>query len=249
MSRRKAEQLLPRLNNVAGQSCILGFDDAIASERRDRSKALLGLPELIGVIVCMPLTLRRFEWLRAYDSPFVCGGKITDAAVLQFLWFVSPLFPFDAVQEGRDAFIETNATLDVVAALEGIDAFLDAAFLDAPTGSTCKPYYSPTAGLYHSLNESYPSGEWTLERVLDSPLNVIYQLIKAADRSRGCVVVNRRSDEIASKWGDALETITKPEKTVVREINRKRKQGYLLVSQPSRNRDGTYSFSMQKPNN
>lgn len=234
---------------MAGQSCIAGFDEAIASERRDRSKSLLGLPELICGIVCMPLTLRRFEWLRAYDSPFVCGGKITDAAVLQFLWFVSPLFPFDALQEGRDAFIESNATLDVVEALEGIDKFLDAAFLDAPTGATSKPYYSPTAGLYHSLNESYPTGEWTLEHVLDTPLNVIYQLVKAADRARGCTVVNRRSDEIASKWGDSLETLTRSESEVVPTIEEYRKNGYLLVSQPSGNKDGTYSFAMQKPNN
>ena len=232
---------------MANESCIPGFDAAIAGERRDRSKALLGLPELIAGVVCMPLTLRRFEWLRAYNSPFVCGGKITDGAILQFLWFISPLFPFDAIQEGRDAFIETNATLDVVETMEGIDAFLDAAFLDAPEGATSKPYYSPTAGLYHSLNESYPNGEWTLERVLDTPLNVIYQLIKAADKSRGCLVTNRRSDALAGKWGECLETITLPESKVVREIAKRRKRGYLLVSHPSQNRDSTYSFAMQKP--
>lgn len=232
---------------MANESCIPGFDAAIASERRDRSKALLGLPELIAGIVCMPLTLRRFEWLRAYDSPFVCGGKLSNAAILQFLWFVCPLFPFDAVQEGRDKFVDSMAGTNFEEALEGIEIYLSAAFLDAPHGSASKPYYSHTAGLYHSLNESYPSGEWTLERVLDTPLNVIYQLIKAADKSRGCLVFNLRSDELASKWGECLETITLAESKVVREIAKRRKKGYLLVSHPSQNRDGTYSFAMQKP--
>jgi hypothetical protein len=232
---------------VASESCIAGFDEAIASERRDRSIAFTGLPELINGIVCMPLTPRRLEWLRATDSPFVCGGKISSASVIQFLWLVSPAFPFDAIQAGRDEFIGKHAEIDDAETLEGIDRYLDAAFLDAPSGKASKPYYSPSAGLYHSLNESYPSGEWTMDKVLDTPLRVIYQLIKAADRANGAIVVNRRSDEVAAKWASSLETLRFPESEVEKQIAIYRAKGYLLVSQPSQNKDGSYSFAMQKP--
>ena len=72
-------------------------------------------------------------------------------------------------------------------------------------------------------------------------------LIKAADRANGAIVVNRRSDEVAAKWASSLETLRFPESEVEKQIAIYRAKGYLLVSQPSQNKDGSYSFAMQKP--
>lgn len=275
---------------MAETTCIQGFAEAIASERKDRATCLLGLPELIAGIQCAPLTPRRLEWLRAFNNPFVCGGASSVSSLLQFLWFVSLEFSFDAGPEKRDAFIESKLGLDVGEAVEGIGEYLDRAFLDAPHGKPGKPYYAPAVGLYHSMNTSYPHGEWTLERTLDTPLAVIYQLIKVDDISKGCAVLNRRSDAVAVKWAEQLETFTIPmpelptqiksvnradfasdeayeaevlsshsklteerqaiidahEAAVIESIAQRRADGWLLMTQPSQNKDGSYSYAMQR---
>lgn len=274
---------------MAESSCIPKFESAIASERKDRATCLLGLSELIAGVPCVPLTPRRLEWLRAFNNPFICGGQSSRAEILRFLWFVSPEFS-DSGTEKRDAFIESQLELDVLEAVEGIGEYLDRAFLDAPHGKPGKPYYAPTVGLYHALNASYPHGEWTLAQVLDTPLAVIYQLIKVDDIVKGCAVINRRSDEVAVKWAEQLETITIPapwmpenpkafaradfaddatfeseilnadakwrddckavteahEQSVIDEIAKRKADGWLLMTQPSQNNDGSYSFAMQR---
>lgn len=293
---------------MSEKSCISGFDSAIASERKDRATCLLGLTgELIAGIPCAPLTPRRLEWLRAFNNPFICGGQSSVATMLQFLWFVSVEFCTDSAK--RDEFLESNADIAgaerLLETADGISAYLDRAFLDAPHGKPGKPYYAPTVGLYHSLNSSYPHGEWTLAKVLDTPLAVIYQLIKVDDISNNRMVINRRSDEVAVKWAESLETITIPqpdlpnqvaltapvlvvgesltpeqledaqraareqweaalmeaeaawseackviieahEQSVIDEIANRKAQGWLLMTQPSQNNDGSYSFAMQR---
>jgi hypothetical protein len=219
---------------------------ALESERRDRAVALLGLPELIAGIRVSPLTPRRLEWLRAFSNPFICGGAPSPAAILQFLWFVSPDFSFETSEEKRLAFIAQRAELDYPEAREGIEVYLDRAFLDAPNGSEKVSYYAPTVGLYHTLNEYYPHAGWSLEAVLNTPLSIIYQLIKAGDKARGAAVVNRRSFEVQARWLDTLETITaSTQQLLLEKVAEKRLQGYGQVSLSSRNRDGTWSCAIK----
>lgn len=232
---------------MAKDATLSEHDEALASERKDRAVALLGLPELIAGIQVSPLTPRRLEWLRAFNNPFVCGGATGSAAVLQFLWFVHPEFTFNASQERRDEFTAGNLSLNIADAYEGIDVYLDRAFLDAPTGTQAVSYYAPTIGLYYTLNEYFPSGGWTLKKVLDTPLTIIYQLIKAGDKARGATVINRRSFAVQAKWLDEVETLTASTQAELLEtVAEKRKEGYGQVALSTQNRDGTWSCPIRK---
>lgn len=202
---------------MAEEIVIPGQAEAFASERKDRAVALLGLGELIAGINVAPLTPRRLEWLRAVGNPFVVGGKVSPAAILQFLWLIHEDF-----KPGEDAltnFVQSHAGLDADELRDGIDEYLDRAFLDSPRGAPGTPYYAPTVSYYHSLVIAYPGGGWTLERVLDTPLTVIFQLIKADDRYNGRLVYNGRSDKVAGDWLDEQNT---PESIAERKSEQER---------------------------
>jgi hypothetical protein len=207
---------------------------------------MLGLPELIAGVEVEPLTPRRLEWLRAMGNPFICGGDCPIAAIPDFLWYITKDFKFG--DDGkRKAFLAAIIALDVDEARKGIDEYIDRAFLDAPEGRVGVSYYSPTAGLYHSLNTSYPNAGWTLERVLDTPLRVIYQLIKVADEARGCTIQNRRSFEVQGKFLAEVENLTAPtQQELLEKMNEKRKEGYKQLTFSQRSQDGTWALAMRK---
>ncbi len=193
---------------MAEDIAIEGYEEAIASERKDRAVALLGLGELIAGIHVEPLTPKRLEWLRAFSNPFICGGEISPFHLHKFMWIVSSEFvpEFNAEKPKETAFIGYAGTLDATELREGIEEYLDRAFLDAPQGKAGTPYYAPTISYYHTLVIAYPGGGWTLERVADTPLPVIFQLIKADDRYNGRIVYNGRSDKVAGDWLDRQNT-------------------------------------------
>lgn len=211
-------------------------EDALDSERKDRAVAMLGLPELIAGVQVEPLTPRRLEWLRAMGNPFVCGGDCPIAAIPDFLWYVTKDFAFGD-DERRKAFLAAILDLDVDEARDGIDEYLDRAFLDAGPGREGVSFYGSTAGMYCSLNTAYPGAGWTVERVLDTPLRILYQLIKAADDARGCSMQNRRSSPLISKFLCEIEHF---ELVIVSDfdaemdafVDAKCAEGYKLCSEP-----------------
>jgi hypothetical protein len=76
-----------------------------------------------------------------------------------------------------------------------------------------------------------------VDRVLDTPLRVLYQLIKAADDARGCSMQNRRSSPLVSKFLCEIEHF---ELSIVKDfdvemdafIDAKCSEGYRLCSEP-----------------
>jgi len=121
--------------------------------------------------------------------------------------------------------------------------------LDAPNGSVGISYYAPTAGLYHTLNEYFPNAGWTLNTVLDAPLRVIYQLIKCADKSKGCVVMNRRSDAVKGRMLDAVESWdVDTEAEIDPFIEMKRAEGFGLFSDPMKRGD-KWTVTMRRISN
>lgn len=177
---------------------IPGYDEALASERRDRALAFLGQKERIAGIECNMLTPRLMEWLRALENPYIIGGEVKPAMMLQFLWIVSTEF-----QRGdKDEFIARVAVMDGNLIAEGIEAYIDRMFLDSPDGKPSKPLFSYAAGLAHEMaREPY---RWDVERTLETPLPIIFQLIKAKDKYEGGVVVNKKSDRIIGDWLDEI---------------------------------------------
>lgn len=175
---------------------IPGHAEAVASEQKDRSLAFLELPEDIAGVICEPLTPLRLEWLEAGQNPFICGGYITTAVVMQFLWIVNA--GFNTLRLCRDDFMEAHLSVNYSQAVKDIESYLDRAFLDSPQGSDSTRYYASSADLIFAMQRD--PFRWSYSRVMNSPLRVIYQLLKADARSREIVVINRRSQKIECDW-------------------------------------------------
>lgn len=212
---------------------------AVASERYHRAQAMLGLPELIAGIQVEPLTYERLEWLNVAGNPFVCDGNCDLSKVMEFIWLVSPDWKLEPGEQKPlwTAFLARNVALNVEDAREGIDEYIDRAFLDC-TGIAGGPsFYAQTAGAYQALNSSYPGGGWTLDAVRKTPLRIALQLIKAADRDRGCVVYNLRSSPLIGKLLDEVEHFelvveSDFEAEMDAFVDAKCAEGYYLFSEP-----------------
>ena len=179
---------------------------AIASETADRAYSILGIRETIAGIECEPLTPRRAEWLRLCNSPFIVGGTVGLAEVIQFLWVVS--VDFKPSKEARDLFFQRMVKLDFDKARADINEYLDRAYLDSSHRSAqSAPMVSSAAYYAHSMAGEPYRMNW--RDVLDTPLAVLHQLIKARNESAGEIVANKRSDKVRGDWlqkQQALET-------------------------------------------
>lgn len=181
---------------------IAGYTDAVASETSDRTFAFLELPETIGGVECEPLTPYRIEWLKAARSPFMIGGKVSTAAVMQFLWLVNK--GFSKKIEDRDAFIAKHLEIDYAQTVKDIDEYLDRAFLDAPDsgGGDGRSFYSLSAGLILALCGG--DFKWRRHEVMHTPVRITFQVLKAHSKYNGVTVINKRSQKIECDWLDKV---------------------------------------------
>jgi len=181
-----------------GNCAIPGYMEAIASERRDRAAAFLGIPELIAGREVSALTPQILEWLRLAENPFAVGGEsVSREHVLQFIWAVSREFA-----DGNEAFGLFISTIpedfDEAKAADDICAYMDRAFLDAPHGKVTTPHFSFAAGLAHQMACGPYRLPW--QETMRIPVAIIFQLIKARDKFAGATVINTRSDKAAGDW-------------------------------------------------
>jgi hypothetical protein len=189
------------------------FTAAVESERIDRARAIVGLPEKICGIRVEQLTPFLVELLIVHKSPFISGGSITSGAILQFLWILNPGFDH-RFNIGADEFVTRHAlTLDFEQAAQEISAYLERTFLDAPQGKEELPMYSAAAGIV--LQMTGKPFHWSQEKALHTPLRVSYQLLKANAKSLGANVVNTRSGLIMGEliamqqaWNELHDPVT-----------------------------------------
>ena len=174
------------------------YERAIVSEAKDRAYAFLQIREEIYGIECEPLTPRRVEWLRLCKSPFILGGHAGLAEIVQFLWVVSA--DFKPSKEARDEFFKRIVPLlDIEKARADIAEYLDRAYLDSSHRSAqSAPMVSSAAYYAHNMAGEPYRMAW--RDVLDTPLAVLHQLIKARTESAGEIVVNKRSDKVTGDW-------------------------------------------------
>lgn len=194
---------------------------------------MLGLPELINGVLVEPLTLRRLSWLVIGRSPFVTGAEVTPDSLIHFVWTVAKDWKLSASAEERKAYAVPFLAMNESELCEGIEAYMERAFLDSPPSAEGVSYYAPAAGLYHTLNEYFPGGGWTMPAVLDAPLRMLYQLIKCADKHKGATVINRRSYAVKGRMLDTVESWeVDSESEIDPLIESKREEGFGLFSQP-----------------
>jgi len=160
---------------------IPGYREAVERENAARETAFLDVPVDIAGVDCVQLTPARLILLHGIESPFICGGMVSPAAVAAFLWIVSVDFkPGDTA--ARDAFVKRIRKTDAKAAIDGIRKYLDDALMDAPTnedGAHGAPVVSFTASVVHALAKLY---HWSERDILNIPLARIWQYLRLARR-------------------------------------------------------------------
>lgn len=180
------------------------YDDAIASESEDRCLAFLCESDRICGLDVKPLTLRLLERLKLARSPFILGGQVNHVQVAQFLWIVSVDFSPD--KEKRDAWLSERQGIVVTDAIKEIDEYLDRAFLDSRIfGKKSRPMVSVSASVALEMAGEPWRMKW--QEIMDYPLAVLFQLMKAKDIQDGNPARNKRSDKITE---DYLAELNKP---------------------------------------
>ncbi len=178
---------------MTGSQYNTAYDAAIAEEAEDRSLAFLCETESVCGIKVKPLTLRLLERLKVVRSPFIVGGSVNYVHVAQFLWIVSVDFSPD--KEKRDGWILARQSLVIQDAIREIDEYLDRAFLDERVyGKKSRPMVATSART----------------EIMDYPLAVLFQLMKAKDIQDGNPTCNKRSDKVTSDYLAALNRKPKP---------------------------------------
>ena len=136
----------------------------------------------------------RGRWPHPPPTPVHAGL----AEIVQFLWVVSA--DFKPSKEARDEFFKRIvAILDIEKARADISEYLDRAYLDSSHRSAqSAPMVSSAAYYAHNMAGEPYRMAW--RDVLDAPLAVLHQLIKARTESAGEIVVNKRSDKVTGDW-------------------------------------------------
>ena len=195
------------------------YREAVASEIDDRELAFLGLDEDICGVKCVPLTLRKLSLLKVAKSPFILGGEVETMHIVQFLWIVSKQFSVDATE--REAFIGGILELDTEKCIREINEYIDRAFLDIRMGtSKSRPLVSMTATVALEMAGEPFRMNW--REVLDTPIAVLFQLMKAHDISEGGKPANARSDKIRGQWLAEVNAFNREQKA---KAEKRRKKG------------------------
>lgn len=178
---------------------IPGYASAVAHERLNRNAAFLGLADRVCGIDVSPMTLRHYVCLESIGSPYVCGGDITSEDTLAAVWLISPDYD-PKNNSARKAFCKRISTYKVADAMREMNDYVSSAFEDAPAsaGGNTVQYYSTAASLVDLFAREYG---WQLNEILDLPLAVLFQLVKAIiARTDPDAILFNPSDKVRGQW-------------------------------------------------
>ncbi len=178
---------------------IPGFKKKVEAAREEESKlrdfAYTGLPETICGVDVKQFTPRHFLNCLLAKSPFFVGGIPSPVDVGLFLWIVSPGFkPFDL--QARNEFLETVIEVPYADAIAEIDAYIERAFFDRPSGGSSRPAVASfLASLVHEIASAYG---WYIDQILDAPFALLYQQLRmiAREEDPRRPFPNRLSDKV-----------------------------------------------------
>ena len=194
------------------RSDVPGFAEAETRESELRDDAFLGVPEWICGFEVSPLTTRHVLWLSLVNSPFLTKLKPTAlikkpdiaADIARCLRILAPDFsPLAKAKRFRryrhSVYGNKTGSLEMLQALTG---YFDDAFMDSPGGYVgySKSYYSFAASIVHVLCSRY---HLTIDQALDTPLKVVFQLMKVIRKSENPpALLSNRSEQLQSDWLD-----------------------------------------------
>lgn len=121
------------------------------------------------------MTIEDYHTLLLIESPVLCGGKYSEEAVAQFLWFLSTDYhPTDKAL--REKFIKDIA-LKLYGTRHALNDYLDFLFLDYPSsaGNGRSIAVSLVMSLIHAFASNY---HWIRSEIVSTPLPMAFQLLK-----------------------------------------------------------------------
>lgn len=222
-----------------------GYLEAVADERRNRAVAFLDQTEIICGVPVVQMTPLHWEWFRVTDNPFVCGGNTERPHILvHALWLISTAFK--PIKEEEEVFRKKSLGIDARELSSALREYFFRTFLDSPDGPKAIPYISAAAGLIHAMSsEPY---RWSRSETLTTPLIIIFQLIKARDMALGLKVSNKQSDKARGDWLPTLYVPTaKTLPSLMRKVNKLRKKGWKMISDPHNSRPDNWEVAMDNP--
>ncbi len=195
------------------------FFQALDRERRLREEAYLGVPHDICGVPCREITPRLLAILFRLRTPYLTGGEVLPEDTLLFLWAVHRDNPMRAEKSTllrrskRDQFLKSARKIDFTSAEIEIDQWLEDTFMDAPEGKPSRPYVCSIAWLEYSM--STKPFLWDRDRTLETPLRVIYQLLRCRAIDNGHEVTNRISGAVLQR---AINDVNTPEEMAKRAL-------------------------------
>jgi hypothetical protein len=184
---------------------IPGYREAIEAEARHREGAFLRLPEFVCGIQVEPMTLRRFTLLNHLG---IEPGASWESLEL-FLWLMSPHYtPRNGWARRRHemrcawAFLRHGVSVVYLCA----NAWLAEQFTDAPSGKATPVFQvDNTSGIARQVDTLASEYGWQVDRVLDLPLRVAFQLqreIQTRNSANRPTFFNP-SDKVRTRWLEA----------------------------------------------
>lgn len=181
---------------------IPGYREAIEAEARAREGAFLRLPEFVCGVRVEPLTLRRFALLSHIELKLADNWETLEL----FLWLMSPQYgsraPFARARHSARclwAFLRHGAGVVNICA----NAWLNGQFADAP-GARDETGFNVDSTCWVSRQVDLFAAEygWPVERVLDLPVKVAFQLEREIRRrtSNTPPTFFNQSDKLRTAW-------------------------------------------------
>jgi len=191
---------------------IPGFKEAVEAEQAVRSSVLLGIGADVCGIEVRPFTVLDLIHLQAIKSPFVSGGFISRMDCLRFLVLQSvdyrkpgpgwwERFKLRRRNKGIMARLKGRSTEDMI---EGINGFIDDAFMDAPAGSAdssgSAPIASSAAVMVDAIASEY---SWPISEILGLEVAFVFQLFRLRHIAKGgsrAALINRKSSKVVGEF-------------------------------------------------
>lgn len=184
-----------------------GWEDVAAEiaakrieDKEARTCALLGVAEDCADQPTNPLTARKMLLLEYAGNAFMCGGEVTPADVIQFLWVISP--EYSANLKEATEFARKIGKIQFAPAAESIKRWLELQLLDIPAGRPTGKI-SGRVWLAQYVDLFAHQYGWSDDQILDTPILRLGQYkneILARLNGEGDEPSSAREDRLKADW-------------------------------------------------
>jgi hypothetical protein len=191
---------------------IPGFKEAVEAELAVRSSVLLGIGADVCGVEVRPFTVLDLIHLQAIKSPFVAGGFISRMDCLRFLVLQSVDYRKPGpgwwerfkLRRRNGAVMRKLRRTSTEEMIQGINGYIDDAFMDSPAGSAdssgSAPVASSAAVMVDAIASEY---SWPISEILGLEVAFVFQLFRLRHIARGgsrAALINRKSSKVVGEY-------------------------------------------------